>query len=296
MNALERQLREIIAAEGPIPLERYMHYALAHPAHGYYMTRDPIGAAGDFTTAPEISQMFGELIGLWSAQYWAAMGAPRPCRLFELGPGRGVLMQDFLRAARVVEGFLESLDVHLVETSPALTAIQKARLGDPGVRLSWHTSLDAVPRGPAIVIANEFFDALPVRHYVKNADGWRERLVGLDDDGRFAFCIDPEPETLIRVDAAAGEILEVGAIAQQMMKQLAQRLARDGGVALVIDYGHTQTVLGETLQAVRAHLEQLPAERREPFRFHHISTDEVFGSLGATGRFSETTPYDPRSP
>ena len=253
MNPLEREIREIIASEGPIPLESYMHYALAHPAHGYYMTRDPLGAEGDFTTAPEISQMFGELIGLWAAQLWVAMGAPKKLRLIELGPGRGVLMQDFLRAARVVDGFKAALDLHFVETSPVLAEAQRARLETDGVAVTWHTSLDSVPQGPAIVIANEFFDALPVRHYVKTARGWCERLVGLDAAGEFIFVAADTPEDMIRAPGREGEILEIGAISQQVMKTLANRLEAQGGFALVIDYGHVETSLGETLQAMRGH-------------------------------------------
>ncbi len=253
MSELARILREIIATEGPIPLETWMSYALAHPAHGYYMTRDPLGAAGDFTTAPEISQMFGELIGLWAAQYWAAMGAPATLRLVELGPGRGVLMQDFLRAARALGGFPAALDVHFVETSPVLAEAQRARLEHEGAPVTWHHELDTVPEGPAIVIANEFFDALPVRHYVKAANGWCERLVGLDARGDFAFTRNPVPEDSLRATAPEGEILEIAAIAQKTMTALAARLARQGGAALIVDYGHAETCLGETLQAMRRH-------------------------------------------
>ncbi len=253
MSDLEKIIREIIAGEGPIPLESFMNYALAHPAHGYYMTRDPLGAAGDFTTAPEISQIFGELIGLWSAQLWTAMGAPNPLRLIELGPGRGVLMQDFLRAARVVAPFFDALDLHMVETSPVLAGAQRKRLENDGVPVAWHRSLETVPEGPAIVVANEFFDALPVRHYVKTPAGWCERLVGLDAHGHFAFTASPIPEDSIRGKAEEGCILEIGAVAQRIARALAERLANQGGAALIIDYGHLETGLGETLQALKGH-------------------------------------------
>ena len=192
MTPLEGIIRELIAAEGPMSVERYMALALGHPVHGYYATRDPFGVAGDFTTAPEISQMFGELVGLWAAEVWSAMGRPDRVRLVELGPGRGTLMSDALRAARVLPGFLEAIDVHLVETSPALRAVQARTMGSAQLRVEWHMRLDEVPPGPAIVLANEFFDALPVRQFVRAQDGWRERLVGLGDDARLVFGLAPE--------------------------------------------------------------------------------------------------------
>ena len=253
MSKLEAILREMIEAEGPMPLESYMSFALSHPEHGYYMSRDPIGAAGDFITAPEISQMFGELIGLWSAQYWAAMGAPKSLRLIELGPGRGTLMQDFLRASRVVAPFHAALDVHLVETSPVLAHAQRARLADEGVAVTWHQQIETVPAGPAILIANEFFDALPVRHYIKTQRGWCEQMVGLDENGDFAFVPFDAPEPSLPASAAIGSVLEIGASAQQIMAAIAARIEAQGGVALAIDYGHTQTQMGETLQAIRGH-------------------------------------------
>jgi NADH dehydrogenase [ubiquinone] 1 alpha subcomplex assembly factor 7 len=186
VTPLGREIRELIAAEGPITLERYMALALGHPRHGYYMTRDPLGAAGDFTTAPEISQMFGELLGLWAAETWSIMGRPSRLRLVELGPGRGTLMSDALRAARIVPGFCEAASVHLVETSPVLRDAQARTLERAGADLFWHASLAEVPAGPAIVIANEFFDALPIRQLVRTETGWHERMVGLGPDGGHA--------------------------------------------------------------------------------------------------------------
>src|ERR671913_538182 len=148
-----------------------MGLCLGHPAHGYYMTRDPLGAEGDFTTTPEISQMFGELIGLWAAEVWRLMGAPRPIKLVELGPGRGTLMADGLRAGRIVPGFFDAAEVHLVETSPVLRARQEEKLSSAFSTLVWHERLSDAPPGPAIVIANEFFDALPIRQYVRRERG-----------------------------------------------------------------------------------------------------------------------------
>ncbi len=253
MNALETLLREMIETEGPMPLESFMGFALSHPQHGYYMTREPFGAAGDFVTAPEISQMFGELLGLWSAQYWAAMGSPKTLRLLELGPGRGVLMQDFLRASAAVPAFRAALDVHLVETSGRLAQVQRARLAPEGVSVTWHHDLDSVPAGPTIAIANEFFDALPVRHYEKTMRGWCERGVGIDATGQLAIAPFETPEKSLQLDAQEGAILEIGAFGQQIMTALAARLALQGGAGLIIDYGHTRTQFGETLQAVRGH-------------------------------------------
>jgi SAM-dependent MidA family methyltransferase len=253
MSALAAHLRELITLEGPLTLERFMGLALGHPTMGYYMTRDPLGLQGDFTTAPEISQMFGELIGLWAAETWVAMGAPPKLRLIELGPGRGTLMQDALRAASVVPAFAQAIHAHMVETSPALIQLQRANLARSGVPVSWHGAIETIPPGPAIVIANEFFDALPVRHYVKNDGAWRERLVGLDNHGRFTFGLSRQAEPSIRAQAPEGSIIEICPAGQQIMNALAGRLATQGGAALIIDYGYGQTSLGETLQALQGH-------------------------------------------
>ena len=290
MSELRRLIADIIETDGPMPLETFMGYALSHPAHGYYMTRDPLGAAGDFTTAPEISQMFGELIGLWAAQLWVAMGSPDPVRLIELGPGRGALMQDFLRAARVIEAFHAAIDVHLVETSPVLAEAQRARLANEGVPVAWHHELESVPQGPAIVVANEFFDALPARHYVRTPRGWCERMVGLDADGGFVFVANPEPEASLRATAAPGAILEIGALSQSIMATLATRLATQGGVALVIDYGHAETSLGETLQAVRDHAPVDPL--RDPGEAD-LTTHVDFAALGSAARSRGAQTFGP---
>ncbi len=253
MSALGDEIRALIGQEGPISLERYMALALAHPTHGYYMNRDPFGAEGDFTTAPEISQMFGELIGLWAAEIWAAMGGPNPLRLIELGPGRGTLMSDALRAARVAPEFRAALDVCLIETSPALAAIQHDTLLTAGAPVSWAAQLEDAPDGPAVMIANEFLDALPIRQYVRGPRDWRERLVGLDGAGRLTLGLAAEPERFIRGQADEGDVLEINAVGHRLMFEIGARLARQGGAALFIDYGHTATGFGDTLQALRAH-------------------------------------------
>lgn len=250
---LERLLRGLILAEGPIGVDRYMALALGHPVHGYYRKQDPFGTAGDFTTAPEISQMFGEVLGLWCAAVYAQMGSPAAVGLVELGPGRGTLMADVLRAAAVAPAFRAALAVHLVETSPVLRARQAATLAGSGLTPTWHETLATVPAGPVLVLANEFFDALPVRHYARTDRGWCERLVGLDAEGRLGFGLSPAPEPALTLAAPPGSIVELGLQARRTMGELAIRIARDGGAALAIDYGAARPGFGATLQAVRKH-------------------------------------------
>jgi SAM-dependent MidA family methyltransferase len=253
MSALGDEIKALIGDHGPISLERYMALALTHPTHGYYMHRDPFGASGDFTTAPEISQMFGELVGLWAAEVWAAMGAPNPVRLIELGPGRGTLMSDALRASRVAPNFRAVLDVCLIEASPMLASIQHETLLTAGAPISWTSQWREAAEGPAIIIANEFLDVLPLRQYVRGPHDWRERLVGLDGTGALAFRLAPEGEPHIGARAEEGAVLEINAIGHRLIHAVGERVARDGGAALFIDYGHVTTGFGDTLQAVRAH-------------------------------------------
>src|SRR5271167_976766 len=186
-SPLETEIRRLIAVAGPMPVADYMRLCLTHPKYGYYLTQEPIGAAGDFITAPEISQMFGELIGLWMAAVWRQMGAPENVRVIELGPGRGTLLDDAVRAAKVVKDFRAAIVLHLVEISPALREVQRQRLERLEVPIQWHAALEDVPGGPSIVIANEFIDALPVRQAVKQADGWHERVVGIAPDGKLSI-------------------------------------------------------------------------------------------------------------
>ena len=253
MTALEREIRELIEAEGPIPVSRYMTFCTTR----YYTARDPIGMAGDFTTAPEVSQMFGELVGLWCAEVWRMLGEPVPARLVELGPGRGTLMADVLRAAKVVPAFRAALEVHLVETSPLLAERQRTALAPIGAPLHWHTRTQSLPAGPQIALANEFVDALPIDQWVKTTDGWHQRQVGLQQ-GRLAFGLDPAPLMGIEAQlparlrpAPAGSLLERRDLAP--VRDLARRIAADDGCALIIDYGHARSAFGDTLQAVRAH-------------------------------------------
>jgi NADH dehydrogenase [ubiquinone] 1 alpha subcomplex assembly factor 7 len=255
---LERRIRGEIAAAGPMDVATFIARALGDPEHGYYRTRDPLGSAGDFVTAPEISQMFGELIGLWCAEVWTRLGAPRPVRLIELGPGRGTLMADALRAvARAAPDFRAAIELHLVETSPALRAVQRAGLADAAP--TWHDDAAAVPAGPALILANEFLDALPVHQLERTDAGWCARQVAIDPAGRLAFQVASEPSPhgawLAQAVAAAplGSVAELSPAARELVGALARRIASQGGAALLIDYGHTMSAPGDTLQAVRGH-------------------------------------------
>jgi NADH dehydrogenase [ubiquinone] 1 alpha subcomplex assembly factor 7 len=259
MSDLANILRKRITREGPITVADYMTAALGHPRYGYYMTRDPFGRAGDFITAPEISQMFGELIGLWAVAVWQGLGQPESLRLIELGPGRGTLLADALRAIRQAEpACFEALDVALVETSPALRARQNETLRPWQERrqIAWHDSVGAVADGSCIVIANEFFDALPIRQYERRGRDWCERLIGVDEDGRFRF-VPSEPLADASViptrfqDAPAGSILEARPAGEVLVKDICRRLSTHGGACLMIDYGHTVRSVGDTLQAVK---------------------------------------------
>jgi NADH dehydrogenase [ubiquinone] 1 alpha subcomplex assembly factor 7 len=241
-------LARTIRTDGPIGLDRYMALCLSHPDHGYYATRDPLGAAGDFVTAPEISQMFGELIGAWAATLLTGFSGPRPC-LVELGPGRGTLMSDALRSLRAAGA---AFDLHLVETSPVLRALQAERLA--GATPVFHDSVTSLPEAPLLVIANEFFDALPVRQFVRTSRGWCERRIGLNaHQTDLIFGLDPEPDPQITAEAADGAVLTVPSASLAAMRDLARRLVRDGGVLLAIDYGHERAGFGDTLQALEDH-------------------------------------------
>lgn len=245
------KLRRLIRTNGPMSVADYMALALGDPEHGYYVTRDPLGAAGDFVTAPEVSQMFGEIVGAWLIDVWRRGGAPDPVNLVELGPGRGTLMADILRVARHAPDFLAALSVHLVETSPVLRERQAEALQSAGAAPSWHAAFRDVPVGPTLLVANEFFDALPIRQFVR-LDAWRERVVGLDQRDRLVFGIGPD---VLRYgpEAPPGSIFEVRPVADALIAEIAGRIAAEGGAALVIDYGHAESAPGETLQAVRQH-------------------------------------------
>lgn len=248
-GALRAEIAGLIRETGPIGIDRYMALCLAHPVHGYYRTRDPLGPRGDFTTAPEISQMFGELVGVWIALAREAMGAPERMTLVELGPGRGTLMADALRAlGRAAAG--ARFDLHLVETSPTLRAAQGAALAAHAP--TWHEGIETLPEGPAILVANEFFDCLPVRQFQRTARGWCERVIGLDGE-RLAFGLAPEPSPEITAPGPEGVLMTVPGAGLDLMRRLARRLASQGGAALAIDYGHARPGFGDTLQALARH-------------------------------------------
>lgn len=256
MTPLEVYLREMIAKTGPISVYRFMTKALMHPDYGYYRKNDPLGQGRDFITAPEISQIFGELIGLWLADRWDAMGRPSLVRLVELGPGRGTLMADALRALSVVPNLREAVSVHFVESNMTLRAAQEKQVARK-IKTTWHDQLSDVPLGPTLLIANEFFDALPIRQFVRSATGWAERVVTVGDNG-FEFSLGPEkadtppvPESLLSV--APGSIVEICPAARDISAEIGRRLSAYGGAALVIDYGYRKSAAGDSLQAIRRH-------------------------------------------
>ena len=259
MTPLEAEIRRIIASDGPIPVDRYMELCLGDPRHGYYVTRDPLGPRGDFVTAPEVSQMFGELIGAWAAAVWRQTGSPRNVRLIELGPGRGTLMADALRAAQALPEFCAALSVDLIEVSPVLRRLQEKNLAHAAVPIAWHRAIEEVADGPAIAIANEFVDALPIGQFVKDRDGWHTRMVGVVDD-KLAFVVAPDP--MLR--RSEGDGTPAGTILERRhdrpVSLLARRIAQQGGAALIVDYGHAQSAFGDTLQAVRGHTFANPLE------------------------------------
>ncbi len=248
-------IKRRVAARGPLDVAEFMQLALAEPGLGYYATRDPLGARGDFVTAPEISQMFGELVGLWCIDTWERLGQPEPFLLVELGPGRGTLMADALRAARVRPEFGRAMRLQLVEISAPLRALQAEQLG--GFRPTWHDKLADLPAGPAIILGNEFLDALPVHQFVMTEEGWRERAVGVVDDHlAWVLAAPGESLSLLRPEhrrARPGDIAEVSPAILGVAKQLGERLASAPGAALFIDYGPARSGLGDSLQALRGH-------------------------------------------
>jgi NADH dehydrogenase [ubiquinone] 1 alpha subcomplex assembly factor 7 len=264
MSPLETIIRDLIASDGPLTIDRYMTLCLAHPRHGYYMARMPFGRQGDFITAPEVSQIFGELIGVWCLAAWELMGRPDPVRLVELGPGRGTLMADLLRACRIAPAFVAAARIDLVEISPRLAALQRQTLAGAADRVAWHERLDEVPQGPMLLIANEVFDAIAIRQLQLSGGRWHERVVGIDQSGNLALGLAPDPvaDDLVpgwALDAGEGAVAEIAPERCRLAAAIGARLAAAPSVALIIDYGHLASAAGDTLQAVAAH------RRTDPF-------------------------------
>ena len=249
---LEELIKSRIRAEGPMPISEYMALALAHPEYGYYIRRDPLGVQGDFTTAPEISQIFGELIGAWLVMQWVIMGKPEAA-LAEIGPGRGTLMADILRATANVKGFHSSITVHLMEISTALRQKQWNSLAGKHPDINWHTGFAEIPAKPILLVANEFFDALPIRQFLHTAEGWQERRIGLSKKDVLEFTFTPEaPPDILKDEPVSDKLYEYSEAASKIMLVISNRIASYGGVGLVIDYGYEGSH-GDTLQSVRQH-------------------------------------------
>lgn len=258
MTLLGERIAGLIQAAGPISVADYMATCLFDPDHGYYMTREPFGVRGDFTTAPEISQMFGELVAVWLAQAWQATGRPVSPAIVEIGPGRGTLMKDIVRTIRRISPDLASAaEFVLVETSPRLVDIQATTLKDSGPRFTWLKELGGLSRKPAFFVGNEIFDAIPFRQFVRVSDRWLERVVALDDDRlRFAAGTASLAHDALAAElwhATEGSIFEIAPAREALMAQVASRVAHDGGAAIFFDYGHLRPGLGDTFQALRNH-------------------------------------------
>ncbi|MEP9373940.1 class I SAM-dependent methyltransferase [Mesorhizobium sp. KR1-2] len=259
MSELKQRIAAQIAAGGPISVAEYMALCLFDPRHGYYTTREPFGIAGDFTTAPEISQMFGELVAVWLRTAWEAAGRPSPFILAEIGPGRGTLMKDMLRTlSKLDPGFLAQASVAMVETSPRLAEVQRKTLADAPAPVEWAQDIEALAPLPLFIVGNELFDAIPIRQFVRAAGTWRERAVALDDAGNLQFVagagsLDPALLPPDPADAAEGAIVELAPARSALMETIAARIASHGGVGLFIDYGYLSPGVGDTLQALRKH-------------------------------------------
>lgn len=258
---LESILTQMIRQEGPVSMARFMQEALSHPTYGYYQVRDPFGVAGDFITAPEVSQVFGELMGIWCAVTWQQMGSPDELILVEMGPGRGTLMKDLLRGTRHIPGFHRALSVHLIETSPHLTKMQQQELkGAHDLDITWHTTFETVPPKRMLFVANELFDALPIYQYIKTAQGWQEKHIGLAAENNALEEVILPAVPIMQVtlektylDAKDGSVVELCPAGQRLIQEISNHLATHGGAALIVDYGYGEVSFRSTLQAVKSH-------------------------------------------
>jgi NADH dehydrogenase [ubiquinone] 1 alpha subcomplex assembly factor 7 len=252
MNKLGAILKTRIEDDGPISVHDYMETALTHPEFGYYNRAEPFGVKGDFITAPETSQMFGELIGLWCVDAWSKLGAPNTFNLIELGPGNGTLMADALRSAQLVPEFGQAAKIHLVENSERLKTLQAAALSDYDV--AWYADIPRFGDIPTLLVANEFFDALPIHQYIYSDDQWWKRFITCKED-QFEFTLDETPTNIPDAPApvSSGDILETCPLAETYLTRIYEQLALHNGAALIIDYGAIETILGDSFQAVKGH-------------------------------------------
>ncbi len=279
---LGEKIKVLIKRNGPLSVTDYFALCLADPEHGYYKTREPFGTKGDFTTAPEISQLFGEMVGVFMVQAWHALNKPADFRLAEIGPGRGTMMGDMLRVIQKLSpDMYAAATIHLVETSERLRKVQAEALKEHHSKLSWHEGFDSVPEGLLLLAANELFDAIPIRQFVKTETGFRERMIGLDADNALTFTagiasIDPELVPGPAAQQPNGTIIETAPARSAVMQALCQRLVETGGVALAIDYGHLESGFGDTLQAVCAHQFDPPlANPGEADLTSHVNFEEL---------------------
>lgn len=282
--SLEEHLKKLITNNGPITIAQFMADSLTHPEHGYYQKQKPFGKEGDFTTSPEISQIFGELVGIWCASVWQQMGSPANISIVELGPGRGTLMKDFIRGTKHVNGFHKAMEIHMVEVSRQLQQVQQKNLKESHGNIHWHSDMTSLPAKTSIFIANEFFDALPIHQYEKTTKGWCEKLMDIAD-GKLAFTL-ASPISLPgeHKNAANGNTLEACPTAITIMQDISARIEMENGAALIIDYGYIGKVYKDTLQAVKNH------------KYHPILEDIGSADITAHVNFSElskaATEYD----
>lgn len=251
-------ISRLIAASGPMSIAQYMHLCHAHPEHGYYASGNPVGKSGDFITAPEVSQMFGELIAIWCISAWQAMGKPNPIQIAELGPGRGTLMQDFLRTIALDPEFKSAATIKMVESSPSLTREQQQQLAMQSQNIEWVEHLNDLDTLPTLFIANEFLDAIPFRQFIKTKDQWQELCIDYENDDKLTFIVCPIgiDEAMLPADHADqpdGAIFETAPAREAIAAEVAQHITTNGGAALFIDYGHELAGFGDTFQAVKSH-------------------------------------------
>lgn len=256
-------LQNMISATGPISIAEYMHLCHSHPEFGYYTTNNPIGKTGDFVTAPEISQIFGELLASWGLGAWQAIGKPATIHLVELGPGRGTLMNDILRVARAMPEFHNTLNVAMVETSTSLRSTQLNALEGFAVPIQWYDTIDDLPQHPALFIANEFLDAIPFRQYTKSQGKWHEVFVDIDDENKLTLVaggtgIDNHLLPTGHENEPDGAVFEIAPAREAIVATIANHIKKNDGAALFIDYGHAKSGFGDTFQAVRSHMKTNP--------------------------------------